>query len=362
MRPSKETLIEIAVLLLLNIAVCLSFIWVKPRYEFDAPYFFWGLLLIPAMCVLYFFRTRRSQPVIQLSTLSANIQQTGASRLIGLVKRSNFPLRVLGLALLLFALARPQSKTSWQDVHTEGIDIVMALDISASMLAQDLKPDRLRSSKSVALDFINDRPNDRIGLVVYEGESFTQCPLTTDHRVLRDLFASVETGQVEGGTAIGMGLATAVNRLRDSEAKSKVVILLTDGVNNKGAIPPMTAAEIASEYGVRVYTIGVGTRGKAKSPVGMYPDGSYKFEYVEVKIDEETLQHIADLTGGQYYRATDEQKLREIYTEIDQLEKTLMQVTEHSKRNEEYLPFAVTACSLILLGFFLDHTVLTSVP
>lgn len=362
MRLNKETIIEIGVLLLLNVAVGLVFLWILPRYEFDAPYFFWGLLLIPELCIWYMFKTRKAQPKIRLSTLSSNIQQTDGSRLIGLVKRSNFPLRILGLALLIFALARPQSKTSWQDVHTEGIDIMMALDISASMLAQDLRPDRLRSSKSVALDFIKDRPNDRIGLVVYEGESFTQCPLTTDHKVLRDLFASVETGQVEGGTAIGMGLATAVNRLRDSEAKSKVVILLTDGVNNRGSIPPMTAAEIASEYGVRVYTIGVGTRGKAKSPVSIYPDGSYKYDYVEVKIDEETLQQIADLTGGKYYRATDEQKLREIYQEIDQLEKTLMQVTEHSKRHEEYFPFALAACSLIFLGFFMDNTLFRSVP
>jgi Ca-activated chloride channel family protein len=273
-----------------------------------------------------------------------------------------FPLRILGLSLLLFALARPQSKTSWQDVRTEGIDIMIALDISASMLAKDLKPDRLKSSKNVALEFINDRPNDRIGLVVYEGESFTQCPLTTDHRVLRELFSRVRTGQIEGGTAIGMGLATAINRLRSSEAKSKVVILLTDGVNNRGSIPPLTAAEIAREYGVRVYTIGVGSRGKALSPVSIYPDGTYKYERVEVKIDEETLQQIADMTGGMYYRATDARKLRDIYKEIDQLEKTLIQVTEHSKRNEEFFPFALAGCSLIFLGFFVDQTIFRSVP
>ena len=362
MKWNKEIWIELIILLLLNTVVLLGFLWVYPRYEFESPFFFWGLLLVPELCVWYFFKIRKAQPLVRISTLSSNIRTTGASRLLGVAKRLNFPLRILGLALLLFALARPQSKTSWKDVHTEGIDIMMALDISASMLAKDLKPDRLRSSKNVALEFIKDRPNDRIGLVVYEGESFTQCPLTTDHRVLREMFTSVKTGQIEGGTAIGMGLATSVNRLRGSEAKSKVVILLTDGVNNRGSIPPLTAAEIAREYGVRVYTVGVGSRGKAPSPVSRYPDGRYKYDLVEVKIDEETLMQIADMTGGKYFRATDEKKLRSIYKEIDQLEKTLIQVTEHSRRNEEFFPFALAGFSLIFLGFFVDRTIFRSVP
>lgn len=362
MKWTKDIWIEMGMLLVLNIAVLLGFLWIQPQYEFETPLFFWALLLIPELSIWYFWKIRGSQPKVRISTLSSNIQATGGSRMLGILKRSNFPLRLLGFALLIFALARPQSKTSWKDVHTEGIDIMMALDISASMLAKDLKPDRLRSSKSVALDFIKDRPNDRIGLVVYEGESFTQCPLTTDHRVLREMFTNVQTGQIEGGTAIGMGLATAINRLRGSEASSKVVILLTDGVNNRGSIPPLTAAEIAREYGVRVYTIGVGSKGKALSPVSVYPDGTYKYERVEVKIDEETLMQIADMTGGKYFRATDDKKLRSIYKEIDQLEKTLIQVTEHSKRNEEFFPFALAGFSLIFLGFFVDETIFRSVP
>ena len=242
----------------------------------------------------------------------------------------------------------------------EGIDIMVAMDVSVSMLARDLKPDRLEASKQVAMDFIDMRPNDRIGLVLYEAEAFTQCPLTTDHRVLKELFAAAKPGMLQGGTAIGMGLATALNRLRESEAKSRVVILLTDGMNNAGAIQPLDAAQIAETLGIRVYTIGLGTRGKALSPVGIYPNGKYRFEYADVDLDEPLMKRIAEMTGGQYFRATDERRLQEIYAEIDRLEKTRIKVTEYSMRHEEYFPFALAGALVLALGFLMDRTLLRS--
>ena len=264
--------------------------------------------------------------------------------------------------MIIIALARPQSNLSWQNVSTEGIDIVVAMDISASMLAQDFQPNRLESSKQVAIDFIEARPNDRMGLVVYEGESFTQSPLTTDHRVLVNLFKDVKTGMVEGGTAIGMGLATAVNRLKESDAKSKVIILLTDGVNNAGSIAPITAAEIAKEFGIRVYTIGVGSEGRALSPVAVFPDGRYKYDYIDVKIDEATLQEIAKLTDATYFRATDEKALAKIYAQIDRLEKTKINVTEHSRKSEEYYLIALIGSILLISEFFFRKTILQTLP
>jgi Ca-activated chloride channel family protein len=267
-------------------------------------------------------------------------------------------MKLLALALVLLALARPQSSSSWQNETTEGIDIVFALDISGSMLAEDLKPNRLEASKEVALEFISTRPNDRMGLVVYAGESFTQCPLTTDHTVLKNLFLDIKNGMIEDGTAIGMGLATAVNRLKDSKAKSKVIILLTDGSNNAGAIPPLTAAEIAKTFGIRVYTIGVGTKGKAPYPF-QTPWGK-QYQHIEVSIDEETLTDIANTTGGLYYRATDNQKLENIYREIDQLEKSKIEVIEYKKKSEEYLPLLLAAAGLLLVQYLVRSTYLRS--
>ncbi|MCE3280671.1 MAG: von Willebrand factor type domain protein, partial [Bacteroidetes bacterium] len=241
------------------------------------------------------------------------------------LRHSLFVLRLLAISALIIVLMRPQSRSSWKDVKTEGIDIVMSLDISSSMLAKDLKPDRLEAAKDVAQDFIDSRPNDRIGLVIFSGESFTQCPLTSDHAVVKNLFAGIRTGMVADGTAIGDGLATAISRVKDSKAKSKVVILLTDGVNNQGAVAPLTAAEIAKVFGIRVYTIGLGTMGKALSPIAMYPNGQYEYGYVEVNIDEKSMNEIAEMTGGKYFRATDNKKLKEIYKEIDRMEKTIFE-------------------------------------
>jgi Ca-activated chloride channel family protein len=258
-------------------------------------------------------------------------------------------------------LARPQSKHSWQDVKTEGIDIVLAIDISASMLAKDLKPDRLEASKAVATKFIENRPDDRIGLVIFSGESFTQCPLTTDHTVLKNLFSSVKTGMVQDGTAIGMGLATAVSRLKDSKAKSKVVILLTDGVNNSGSIAPELAADLARPFGIRIYTIGVGTKGMALSPVNIYPNGQYVYDYVKVDIDESVLKKISNATGGKYFRATDNAKLKAIYAEIDKMEKTIIEEKQYSRKAELFHPLAIAAFVLLIVEFLLKNTVFKTI-
>ena len=250
-------------------------------------------------------------------------------------------LKILAFTLLIIVIARPQSSTNWEESTTEGIDIILAMDISGSMLAQDLKPNRLESSKNVAIDFISKRINDRIGLVIFAGESFTQCPLTTDHNVLINLFKDVKSGMIDDGTAIGMGLATAVNRLKNSEAISKVIILLTDGGNNSGMVPPLTAAEIAEKFGIRVYTIGVGTEGFAPYPFQTH--FGVQYQDVEVKIDEKTLQDIATLTDGKYFRATNNNSLKEIYKDIDALEKSIIEVTEFHKRAEKFIGSSLQA-------------------
>ncbi len=325
------------------------------RHELAHPWMLWILLPIWILALLK-LRHSDDKGAVRLPTLSALIN--GPLDPLALLRPLPWSSFIFGASLLTLAMARPQSKDSWQDVQREGIDIVISLDVSTSMLARDLKPDRLEASKKVGVDFIDGRPNDRIGLVVYEGEAFTQCPLTTDHRVLKDLFLNTRSGLIEGGTAIGLGLATAVNRLRESEARSKVIILLTDGVNNAGAIQPIDAAYIAEQLNMRVYCIGVGTTGKALSPVGRYPNGQLRFEYADVEIDEEKLKEIAEITGGKYFRATNERKLREIYQEIDQLERSRISVTEHSARHEEYLPLALAGAGMLLFGFLLDRSVL----
>ncbi len=271
-----------------------------------------------------------------------------------------FALRMLALAALIVAFARPQSSTKQRNVSIKGIDIVMTLDISSSMLAEDFKPNRLEAAKEVAWDFIQKRPNDRMALVVFSGESFTQCPLTTDHRVIKNLFKDIKSGMIEDGTAIGDGLATSINRLRDSKAVSKVIILLTDGVNNSGSLDPSSAAEIAAMYGIRIYTIGMGTRGTAPYPVqGMF---GKTYQNVEVEIDEDLLRNVAEMTGGQYFRATDKDKLEAIYDEIDRLEKSRIDVTEFSEKTEEFLPLALLAFVLLALEFLLRNTILKTLP
>ncbi|HEY6162810.1 MAG TPA: VWA domain-containing protein [Bacteroidia bacterium] len=328
--------------------------------HFAYPEFLWLLLLVPLLVVLYVLEHNRQYPEMKISSVGV-LHAIGSSAKHYFFHVA-FGLRMLALALLILALARPQSSSSSRSVNSEGIDIVMALDISASMLAQDLKPDRLKAAKDVASEFIDERPNDRIGLVIFSGESFTQCPLTTDHAVIKEMFGSIHTGMIEDGTAIGQGLGNAVSRIKDSEAKSKVVILLTDGVNNTGNIAPLTAAEIAKKFNVRVYTIGVGKKGKAYSPVAIDAFGNYQFDYVDVKIDEEVLEKIADMTGGKYFRATDNKSLREIYHEIDRMEKTIFEERNYTKKAEEFLPFVIIAGALLLLEFILKNTYLKKVP
>jgi Ca-activated chloride channel homolog len=318
---------------------------------------FWLMLVIPAMIAWYIWKQAKSNADIKISSLKAfgDIKTPLRARL----RHSLFVLRLLAVALLIVVLARPQSIGN---MTKEGIDIILALDISPSMLAQDFKPNRLDVTKEVAQNFIDKRPNDRIGLVIFSGESFTQCPLTTDHIVLKNMIASIKPGTLIGGTAIGMGLATSVSRLKDSKAKSRVIILMTDGVNNAGTVAPLTAAEIAQTFGLRVYTIGAGTRGKALSPVRIYPNGAYLYDYVDVEIDEEVLAEIAAMTGGKYFRATDKEKLAEVYNEIDRLEKTKFEEKSYVKKVEEFVPFALMAGVLLLLEVLLRYTIFRTIP
>lgn len=270
-------------------------------------------------------------------------------------------LRSLAVVLIAVALARPQSAQHNSNSTTEGIDIVMSLDVSGSMLARDFTPDRLGAAKEVASNFIMDRPNDRIGLVVFAGESFTQCPLTTDKRSLLNLLGSVKSGMIDDGTAIGNGLATAVNRLRESKAKSKVIILLTDGINNSGQIAPLTAAEIAQSYGIRVYTVGVGTMGMAPYPViDMW--GHLSFQPMKVEIDEKMLSQIAQMTGGKYFRATDNRRLKDVYDEINQLERSKVEVENFTRYQERFTLFVVLALILLVGEFALRQTWLRRLP
>lgn len=326
--------------------------------EFANPYFLYLLIIIPLLVGWYVFRNRNQHSALRVSDSSSfsTIKTTWKVYL----RHVPFSLRMLALALLLIAFARPQSSTSKRNVSVKGIDIVMTLDISSSMLAEDFRPNRLEAAKDVALDFISKRPNDRVGLVVFSGESFTQCPLTTDHSVLQNLFGDIKSGMIEDGTAIGDGLANSINRLKESNAVSKVIILLTDGVNNKGSLDPVSAAEIAELHGLRVYTIGVGSLGTAPYPVqGMF---GKQYQQREVKIDEELLQQVAQKTGGKYFRATDKDKLEGIYNEIDQLERSKINVTEFQDKSEEFLPFLLWAFVLLMLEFLIRNTILKTLP
>lgn len=327
-------------------------------FEFAHPKYFLLLVLLIPMIVWYVFYEKKSHADLQFSSLRVfkGIKHTGRIWMRHLL----FALELLAIVFLVVALARPQSSNSWKTYTSEGIDIVLALDVSGSMLARDFTPDRLEAAKEVATKFILERPQDKIGLVIFAGESFTQCPLTTDQAVLVNLLREVKSGVIEDGTAIGLGLANAVNRLKDSPAKSKVVILLTDGVNNRGAIAPATAAELAKTYGIRVYTIGVGTYGEAPYPVPT-PFG-VQLQNVPVEIDEEVLQQIATLTGGQYFRATDNDKLQQIYQEIDQLEKSKMEERHFSQKKEQYFIFALIGMCLLIAQALLRYTVLRKIP
>ena len=326
---------------------------------FKNPEFLWLLLLIPVIIFfMYYFRFKKVSN-LKISSFDNFKTKSFKSKLYPLLNT----LRIISIALVIIALSRPQEISNSSRTKTSsGIDIVIAVDISSSMLAQDLKPNRLEALKSVASEFINDRINDRIGLVIYAGESYTKTPVTSDKEVVINSLNEISfDGIIDDGTAIGMGLATSVNRLKDSKAKSKVIILLTDGVNNSGFIDPSTAADLASTYGIKTYTIGLGTNGNARAPVALNPNGSFRFGITKVEIDEDLLNEVADKTGGKYFRATDNRKLEEIYEEINKLEKTEVEEIKYSDVDEKYRPFALLAFALISLELFLKYVFFRSV-
>jgi len=326
--------------------------------EFANPEYFYLFLLIPVLVFWYWFRRKKAYPYLIFSNTEL-FEKSGRNLKVRMMFLP-FLFRLIILSLLFIVLARPQSSLKKHKQNIEGIDIMMALDISSSMLAEDFSPNRLEAAKEVATRFINGRSNDRIGLVLFSGEAFTQCPLTSDHARLKSLFNKVESGIIDDGTALGDGLATAINRIRNSKAISKVIILLTDGVNNMGSVDPLSAADIAKLYGVRVYTIGVGTIGQApypfKTPFGV------QYQNVEVSIDEQILSKIAKMTGGKYYRATGNMKLNSIFKQIDKLEKSRIDVLTYEKKSEEYAPFLLAALLFFIVEIFLRYRVFSTIP
>lgn len=325
---------------------------------FAYPYAFFLLLLIPAALIWYYLVYKKTRNRIALPTLRLlkNRKRTIRERL------TDIPvyLRLIALVVLIVALARPQSFNTGENVFTEGVDIALVLDISGSMLAEDFKPNRLDAAKKITADFINGRANDRIGLVIFSRDAFTQCPLTVDYNVLQNLLLEVKSGMIEDGTAIGNAIANGINRLKDSKSKSKVMILLTDGVNNAGEIDPLTGAEIAKHFGIRIYTVGVGTTGQAPYPV-QTPFGK-QYQMVPVQIDEQVLKTIASETGGKYFRATGNKKLEQIYAEIDKLEKTKIEVTSYRTKKEHFLPWLLSALFVFLSELVISYGVIRRLP
>jgi Ca-activated chloride channel family protein len=329
------------------------------NFEFLHPQFLWLLVLIPLLAIwLYLVRKKDSATLTIASTKGFEVKPSILSKLKPLLN----VLRLLALTLLVVAMARPRNVSVSKRTKTnKGIDIVMAIDVSASMLARDLKPNRLEALKKVATEFVNQRPNDRIGIVVYAGESFTRTPITSDKRIIRNTISEIKWGELDGGTAIGMGLGSAVNRLKESKAKSKVIILLTDGVNNTGFVDPKTATELAVGLGVKVYTIGLGTNGTASFPYAKDPKtGKLLFRSSPVEIDEELLQYIAKETGGTYFRATDNSKLKAIYEEINKLEKTEIEEFKYYNYQEKFRLLVLLAGLLILIEMLLKYTIFKS--
>jgi Ca-activated chloride channel family protein len=325
---------------------------------FANPEFLYLLLLIPVLVTWYVLRRNRHTSDIRYSTLKPfdAVPPTLRERL----RHLPFAIRMMVMASLVVAFARPQTSSTGESVSTEGIDIAMVMDISGSMLAEDLKPNRIDAAKEVARTFVEGRPSDRIGLVIFAGESFTQCPMTLDHGVLTNLLRQVKSGMVEDGTAIGLAIAQGVNRLKEGEAESRVMILLTDGVNNRGEIDPITAAQIAQTFGIRIYTIGVGTVGEAPYPV-QTPFG-IRYQNVPVDVDEPTLRKVASMTGGRFFRATDNRSLKEIYGEIDQLEKTRIEVRSYRSYTELYYGWALAGLVGLLLEFVFSGTIIRKLP
>lgn len=325
--------------------------------SFASPAYLFLLLLLIPIVGWYIYELHKADASVQIASTDRLRRSPRSWRIYML--HVPFVLRTAVIVLLTLALARPQLNNQYNEQSTEGIDIMMTMDVSGTMLAEDLKPNRLEAAKSVGSEFIAARPNDQIGLVVFAGESFTQCPLTTDHKALMNLFQMVNFGMIEDGTAIGLGLANAVNRMKDSPTKSKVVILLTDGSNNRGDIAPKTAADIAKTYGIRVYAIGVGSHERTRIPV-QTPTG-LQYVPIEPEFDEATLKSVAHTTGGEYFRATDNESLKEIYAQIDQLEKTKMRVKQYAKHAEHFMPYLIAALLCLLVEFLLRHFVLKTI-
>ncbi len=326
------------------------------NFEFVNPQYFWLFLILPIIIGWYLWKRKQQTPSLKISSIKGF---KSGNNWLARLKPLLFVLRLLALTALIVAMARPRTvDESTKTKTTRGIDIVMAMDVSASMLARDLKPNRLEALKTVGARFINARPNDRIGLVEYAGESYTRTPLTSDKTIVISSLKNIQYNTViEGGTAIGSGLATAVNRLKDSRAKSKVIILLTDGVNNTGFIDPKIASELAVEFGIKVYTIGLGSNGMAMSPIGIRPDGGFQYGNVQVEIDEDLLKEIAKTTGGQYFRATTNTKLEQIYEQINKLEKTDIEEFKYTNYDEMFRPWAIFALILLGLELLLRFTV-----
>lgn len=336
----------------------------QDNFSFQNPEAFWLFLLLPLLVFWHWHRQRVGKtPALVFSNVQQLVQTRHRSLWLELFRHSPLVLRLLALSFLIIALARPRLENERQTIYAEGIDIMMVLDLSGSMLAEDFEPkNRIEAAKEVAIDFINHRISDRIGLVVFAGQSYTQCPLTLDYNLLKTLIAKLEAGQLaEDGTAIGLAIATAANRLRDSQAKTKLIILLTDGQNNAGEIEPITAAELAAALGIKIYTVGAGTQGYANYP---FEDPLFGKRYMRVKVDvdDATLTRIAELTGGRYFRATDYESLRKIYREIDALEKTKVEVETYTEYKEEFVQFLVPALLCLALEVLLLHTRLRRVP
>ncbi|MFN8252467.1 MAG: VWA domain-containing protein [Ferruginibacter sp.] len=324
--------------------------------SFSQPWFFAAFALLPLLAVWYFIKGDQQSGALRISDAGA----PGLSSAKTLLRHVPFVLRLLAIGCIIVALARPQTRSEMQKTDGEGVDIVLCIDVSGSMTAQDFQPNRLEAAKKVAADFVNSRGNDRIGVVIFAGESFTQCPITTDHNVLLGAIENIHNGLLEDGTAIGSGLGTSVDRLRDSKAKSKVVVLLTDGENNGGLIDPRTAKEIAKTFGVKVYTIGVGTEGYAPQPVNT-PMG-VQMQTAKVTIDEKLLKEIAAETGGKYFRAKDNDELSKIYSDIDKLEKSKVEVSSITRYSEKFFPFVMAALALLFLELLLRFTVFRKFP
>ncbi len=324
---------------------------------FENEWFLWFELIIPLLILWYVFRQGKNNASLTISSMELfDVRKVSYRHYL---RHLLFALRLVAIGLVIVVLARPQNVDKWKSTTSQGIDIVLAIDVSGTMQYEDFTPNRLEAAKNVATQFIAGRPDDRIGLTVFSGESFTQCPVTTDHAVLINLLREVKSGMIEDGTAIGLGLATAINRVKDSDSKSKVVILLTDGLNNRGAIDPITAAEIAKAFNVRVYTIGVGTMGYVDVPVRTWY--GMTTQKVPVEIDEALLSKISDMTGGKYFRATDNNSLEKVYQEIDQMEKSKIETKEYSKREEMFMPWAIAAAAIFAIEMLLRLLLLRNI-